>query len=201
MAESSLQQDNLDVITDKINFNIAEVNTLVEVLSQATMQFGKVMSRALHACIGVVAALSLKERNNCLVLILEGPPGIGKSEAIRALEPIRPATKKVLIREDNFTPASFVSHASNRTAEQLEEIDLLPRLTGKTMLTKELATLFGADDKSLKASFGMLTSVLDGNGLTTNSGTHGQRGYAEESREYTFNWIGATTPIPTKTRE
>ena len=184
-----------------VNGNVAEGNPLAGVLLTANLQFSKSMSRALHAGLGVVCALSLKERNNCLVVILEGPPGIGKSEAVRALEPIRPATKKVLMRKDNFTPASFVSHASNKTEEQLGSIDLLPQLVGKTMLTKELATLFGADDKQLKTSFGMLTSVLDGNGLDTHSGTHGQRSYAEESRDYTFNWFGATTPIPVKTRE
>ena len=94
-----------------------------------------------------------------------------------------------------------MSHASNRTAEQLQENDLLPQVVGKTILTKELATLFGADDKALKTSFGLLTSILDGNGIDTHSGSHGQRSYAEESRDYTFNWVGATTPIPMKTRE
>ena len=107
------QETTIEEIDQVVNGNVADdVNQLVSVLSTANMQFGKAMSRALHASIGVACALSLKERNNCLVLILEGPPGIGKSEAVRSLEPVRPATKKVLIRKDNFTTASFVSHAS-----------------------------------------------------------------------------------------
>jgi hypothetical protein len=40
--------------------------------------------------------------------------------------------------------------------------------------------------------------VLDGNGLLTNSGSQGERGY---EGDYKFNWIGATTPIPSRTHD
>src|SRR5262249_11860117 len=115
---------------------------------------------------------------------------------VRVLLPDRPATQQHLCRVDDFTPAAFVSHAANRTTKALEKIDLLPRIKDKVMLTKELAPLFRNDEKEQRANFARLTSVLDGNGYTTNSGTHGQRGY--EGR-FVFHWIGATTPIPDHT--
>src|SRR5262249_48388891 len=41
-----------------------------------------------------------------------------------------------------------------------------------------------------------LTSILDGNGYSSVSGSHGKRGYVGR---YMFNWLGATTPIPERT--
>jgi hypothetical protein len=156
------------------------------------------LAEAVHAGLGVVASLSLQQRDHCLVMIYEGGPGAGKSVTVRMLTPDRPETRKVLERVDSFTPASFVSHAANRSQEELEAIDLLPRIKSKVMLTKELSQLFSNEDSALRQSFGTLTSVLDGNGLMTNSGSQGERGY---EGNYTFNWIGATTPIPSRTHD
>jgi hypothetical protein len=112
------------------------------------------------------------------------------------VSPTVPAAKQYLTRVDNFTPASFVSHAANRSAEDLAQIDLLPRIKDRVMVTKELAPLFTGDEKELKKNFATLTSVLDGNGYETSSGQHGSRGYAGQ---YLFNWIGENTPIPDRT--
>ncbi len=57
-------------------------------------------------------------------------------------EPDRRETHEVLCRVDNFTPKSFVSHAASVAQDKLGEIDLLPKIRNKTMLTKELAPLF-----------------------------------------------------------
>ena len=154
--------------------------------------------QAVKACLAVIAAISLSHRDNCLVLIFEGPSGRGKSVVVRSLmpDPNGAAMHTHLIRADEFTPASFVSHAANRTAEQLKTIDLLPRLQDRVMLTKELAPLFRGDERDLRKSFAKLTSVLDGDGYQTNSGEHGERGYVGR---YIFNWVGATTPIPNQT--
>ena len=157
------------------------------------------IAQAVHAGLGVLGAMSLAGSDNCLVLIYEGPSGFGKSTVVRMLTPAANtahATNAVvdshIVRIDKFTPASFVSNSSNRTAEQLSEIDLLPKLKHKTMVTKELAALFGDNEDGLRNTFGILTSVLDGNGYVTGSGAHGTRGYEGDFR---FNWLGATTPI------
>lgn len=171
---------------------------LVAVLDEVREQYSSDLAEAVRAGLGVIASLSLQQRDHCLVMIYEGGPGAGKSVTVRLLTPDRPETKKMLERVDNFTSASFVSHAANRTQEDLKAIDLLPRIKGKVMLTKELSQLFSNEDTALRQSFGTLTSVLDGNGLMTNSGSQGERGYEGDFR---FNWIGATTPIPPRTHD
>jgi hypothetical protein len=60
-------------------------------------------------------------------------------------------------------------------------------------LNKELAPIFRGRTEEMLENFSMLISVLDGKGLSTDSGTKGQRGYRGK---LIFNWIGATTPLP-----
>ena len=146
--------------------------------------------KAVKVAVGVAASLSLKGRDNCLFVVVVGTSGKGKSIVMRLLMPDREVSKKRVIRIDEFSAASFVSHAANRTEDELEEIDLLPRLKDKLMITKELAPLFGEDEKVLRKIFAIITSVLDGNGYTRESGTQGSRGY---TGKYLFNWLGATT--------
>jgi hypothetical protein len=75
----------------------------------------------------------------------------------------------------------------------LAEVDLLPRIRHKVFLVPELAPLFGLRNEDLLESFSILTRVLDGQGLSTDSGVHGRRGH---TGDYLFAWIGCTTPIP-----
>ena len=171
---------------------------LLAVAARVLRHYGEELWRAVKTSLGVVTSLSLRKRQQCLVLVHEGTSGKGKSAVVRLMMPDRTATRKYVERADDFTPASFVSHAANRSTRQLAQIDLLPRVKDKVMLTKELAPLFRGDDKELRKNFARLTSILDGDGYKTNSGTHGGRGY--EGR-YVFHWIGATTPIPEHTHK
>jgi hypothetical protein len=101
-----------------------------------------------------------------------------------------------IYRSDKFTPKSFVSHAASVKAEKLSEVDLLPRLENKVLVTKELAPLFRGRQEELQDNFSTLISVLDGKGFTSDSGMRGRRGY---ERSILFNWLGATTPLPAST--
>jgi hypothetical protein len=152
--------------------------------------------QGIKAAIGLIASMSLQRRDNCAVLVFEGASGRGKSIIVRSLMSNAEDTDPIVVRVDNFTAASFVSHAANRTRVELEGIDLLPRIRNKVMLTKELAPVFRDDERSLRQNFARLTTVLDGNGYQSCSGSQGQRGY---DGDYIFNWIGATTPIPEQT--
>jgi hypothetical protein len=93
---------------------------------------------------------------------------------------------------DNFTPAAFVSHAANVARKELDAIDLLPRIRHKVLITPEMAPVFRGKEDELAKRFAILTRVLDGQGLQTDSGTHGQRGYRGD---YLFAWLGCTTPF------
>jgi hypothetical protein len=94
---------------------------------------------------------------------------------------------------DNFTPAAFVSHASNVKREELGRVDMLPRIRFKALIVRDLAPIFGANEDELLKSLGILTRTLDGEGLETDSGVHGKRGY---KGDYLFMLLAGTTPIP-----
>jgi len=93
----------------------------------------------------------------------------------------------------NFTPRSFVSHNTGLPEQQLQEkVDMLPRIKHHYLLTPELAPTFNAKEEELKLSFAILSAVLDGRGLETNSGGFGKRGY---NGDYFFVWLGAIVDI------
>ncbi len=160
---------------------------------------------AVHALLSVFATLSLKNRTKPLSVIFEASSGLGKTAVLQMAFPCRTTVgninqisklTKYVYRSDKFTPRSFVSHAANIKKEKLAEVDLLPKLENKVLITKELAPIFRGRDTEIKENFSILISVLDGKGFTSDSGTMGQRGY---QKSIIFNWMGATTPLPITT--
>jgi hypothetical protein len=95
---------------------------------------------------------------------------------------------------DSFTPNSLISHNSALTEEQLKNVDMIPKMKDKLVLTPELAPLFTAKDEDLQKVLGLITRLLDGDGLESDSGAHGHRGYPQTM----FSWIGAVVEIPPK---
>ena len=96
---------------------------------------------------------------------------------------------------DDFTAKSFVSHSTSASKEELDEIDMLPRLKNRLFLTPELAPTFTVKDEDLNKTLGIITRIADGQGFKSNSGAHGQRGY---DQNIMFAWIGAVVDIPYK---
>lgn len=94
---------------------------------------------------------------------------------------------------DNFSPKSFVSHATSVKREDLKDVDLLPKIRGKLFLTPELSPVFAKKDEDLKELLGIWIRILDGKGYESDSGTQGHRGY---TGEFMFTWIGAAVEIP-----
>ena len=140
-----------------------------------------------EACASAIAILLIKDALP-FCLVLQGVPGCGKTTTLSFLYNFVHSHKT-----DKFTPASFVSHAPQKSEKELEKVDLLPKLKHKVLITSDLSPLFGLIPERLKENLSILTRVLDGRGLTTESGIHGTRGY---SGDYMFTWIAATTPIP-----
>jgi hypothetical protein len=87
---------------------------------------------------------------------------------------------------DDFTAKSFVSHSTAVTEEELEDIDMLPRIKNRLFLTPELAPIFTVKEEDL----------ADGHGYQSNSGAHGQRGYGSRTDKLMFTWLGAAVDIP-----
>ena len=141
--------------------------------------------------LSIISQILIKEITNPFALVLVDVPSSGKTICINFFDCIPELTYAT----DKFTPASFVSNASNVKKEKLKDIDLLPRLKYKMFLIRDLATIFSKRDDDLAECLGILTRVLDGEGLNTDTGVHGQRQYVGE---YLFMILGGSTPIPPK---
>lgn len=139
--------------------------------------------------LSIISQILIKEITNPFALVLVDVPSAGKTIAINFFSEIEGLT----YASDKFTPASFVSNATNVKKADLSKIDLLPRLKYKMFLLRDLATLFSKRDDDLNECLGLLTRVLDGEGLNTDSGVHGQRQYVGE---YLFMVLAGSTPIP-----
>lgn len=143
---------------------------------------------------GVIAGLSafasllLDDIKNCTALIYVGPPSAGKTTIAEMFTGV----KEFVYVSDDFTSASFVSGAAQKSAEELSKIDLLPKIKHKVLITPELASIFRGKEVDLLQKFSIITRVLDGDGLWRDSGTQGGRGYRGD---YTFAWLGCTTPF------
>jgi hypothetical protein len=93
---------------------------------------------------------------------------------------------------DSFTSSSLVSHNASLSEEQLQKIDMLPKMKNNLVLTPELAPLITGNEDELQKVLGIITRVLDGHGLENDSGAHGHRKYSDTM----FVWLGAVVEIP-----
>ena len=145
---------------------------------------------AVEAGLSTCATLLLADNVNPVALIYVGPASAGKTTVASMFEGTTLNGAELVYRSDKFTPASFVTHSAKATQVQLAKADLLPKIRFKILLTPELSTIFRGKPDELAERFSVITRVLDGQGLTTDSGTHGRRGY---TGDYLFAWIGCTT--------
>ncbi|WP_447983830.1 bifunctional DNA primase/polymerase [Nitrospira sp. Nam74] len=132
------------------------------------------------------ATLLLADNANPAAMIFMGPAATGKTTVATMF------SATMCYRSDKFTPAAFVSHSAKATPEQLKAIDLLPRIQHKVLVTPELSTMFRGKPDDLLERFSIITRVLDGQGLISDSGTHGRRGY---EGDYLFACSGVRRPL------
>jgi hypothetical protein len=144
-------------------------------------------TRPAEICASVFAQLLLNDVANPFALCLVDVPSSGKTITLNFFD-----VPELAYTSDSFTPASFVSHASNIKREELAKVDLLPRIRYRVMIVRDLAPIFGAKDDELLKTLGILTRALDGEGLRVDSGVHGSRGY---QGDYLFMLLAGTTPI------
>ena len=142
---------------------------------------------AVEAGLATIATLLLKDNANPATIIYLGPPSAGKTTVVNMF-----SGHPITYRSDKFTPASFVSQKADVSEEKLGKIDLLPKIRYKCFLTPDMAPNFSGNRDTVQDRLSVMTRVLDGQGLWTDTGAHGGRGYRGD---YLFSWIGATTPF------
>jgi len=139
--------------------------------------------------LSVCAQLLVHDVRNCFAFVIIGPPSSGKTITLNFFD----GMDEIMYSSDNFTPATFVSHIAGRSKRQLEQIDLLPRVRFKSLIVREMATVLSEKEDELRKRLGLLTRVLDGEGLETDSGVHGKRGYRGD---FLFMMLCASVPFP-----
>ncbi len=147
-----------------------------------------------EAALSTVAILRIADNSLPFVLVFQGDPAGEKTLPISLLPE---GDDGPVLLVDDFTPRSFVSHIANVTESALAEIDLLPKLNGRTLAVPELAPILGARHEDLVKNLSTLTRVLDGQGYKSWTGARGYRG--KEYGNVLFTMIGATTPLPFRT--
>jgi hypothetical protein len=142
----------------------------------------------LEFAISLQKILNIKNCTLPFAGILLGAPSSLKTRIVELF-----ADSKNSYYTDNFSARALVSHYAGMNEEQLKKIDMLPRIKNKIFLCSELSPMFTKKEEDLKEIIGLITRVLDGQGLVTDSGTCGQRNY---KGEYMFTWLGAAVDIP-----
>lgn len=132
------------------------------------------------------AILEIKGIKLPLMIVILAPPSSGKTTALILIESL---SKSYSV--DNFTPRSLQSHYASKRKDDLEKDDLISKIKDMMFLTPELAPLFSARDEDVLANIGIITRLLDGHGLKTVSGVHGER----SSGPVFFVWIGAAVDV------
>jgi len=140
--------------------------------------------------LSILRILNIQKNTLPFAGIILGPPSSSKTLGIELFR-----NYKNMYYSDNFTPKAFVSHSTNVKKEELDEIDMLPKIKDKCLLVPELSSIFAKKDDEIIDTLGILTRVLDGHGYQSDSGAHGRRGY---TGEYMFTMIGAAVEIPHK---
>jgi hypothetical protein len=118
-----------------------------------------------------------------LIGILLGRPGSGKTVAITLL------SKWIYAYyTDDFSAKAWVTHTTAvNSEEELEAIDMLPKVNDKQLLTPELATMFNLKEDDLRLVLSRIIRIADGHGFASDSGVHGHRAYGDTM----FTWLGA----------
>lgn len=166
----------------------SEEVTLDHVRKVVTDEFDETMWGVTEALLSAHATLLIEEVKNCTGVIVVGESGAGKTTAISLFEGL----DDQVYRSDDATPASFVSHDASLTDEQLEEVDLLPRIRHKTLTSRDMATWFSGPQEAIEQKMALMAHLMDGEGYSRDSGSHGRRGYRGD---YRFTFLGATTPL------
>lgn len=167
-----------------------KITTIEEWRDTISFNFPELLFPA-EICLSIITQMLVHEIRNPFALVLTGVPSGGKTICINFFDGI----DEITYASDKFTPASFVTNASNVPREKLAELDLLPRIKHKAFLVRDLAILFSKKEDDLNECLGTLTRVLDGEGLSTDTGVSGRRNL---SGEYLFMMIAASTPLPNR---
>lgn len=166
-----------------------EERTWSDVEEVVMRHFGQRTLHLVEALCANITILVFADNSSCPMLFLEGPSSTGKTTAIRFTEG---TDEELLVRVDQLTPSSFVSHNMDQTQDSLGEMDLLPQIQHRVLSVRDLGNFFSGDRDQLRKIWSTLATVADGEGMNRWTGAQGEHGYKGDFR---FAFQGATTPL------
>lgn len=191
------QLNPIEVNQEQIKRNIYSLEEWRELLNEryanlkTTVEYNiPELWSSIELVLSVKAILNIKGCTLPMIMILLGAPSSLKTASLQMLRKTSDT-----VYSDNFTAKSFVSHNSGLKEEQLQKIDLLPRIKNKLFLAPEMASIFGKKDEELQEVLSIFTRIADGHGLESDSGACGHRGYPDA---HMFAMIGVAVDIPRK---
>lgn len=202
-TEKRQQQTQRDKILQEIrarreqaNFSSVEewqiaLNSKYETLRQVVKENIPEIWTGLEFELSVLRILNLYGNTLPFIGLFLARPGSYKTQTISLLQ-----DWYCTYYTDDFTAKSFVSHSTAVSEEELEDIDMLPRIKNRLFLTPELAPIFTVKEEDLVKTLGIITRIADGHGYQSNSGAHGRRGYGSQTDKLMFTWLGAAVDIP-----
>ena len=142
-----------------------------------------------EACLSAVCTLFLKDNKNPLGIVIIGPSAGSKSTILNMFKYL---PNGLTHHTDKFTPASFLTQATNVPKDKLEDVDLIRKLPNRILLVPDLVSMFGRKEQEVKESLSILTRVMDGDGLSNDGGVQGHREFNEEC---VFVMLGAIVKL------
>jgi hypothetical protein len=141
----------------------------------------------LELCLTMKCILHIRDNTLPLNCILLGPPSSNKTTI---LEMFRKHYRTYYT--DQLGPHSFVSHNTSYSEEELQKIDVIPKMKDNLVLVAELAPIFTLKEEDMIAVIGVWNRISDGRGFAGNTGAHGKRGYPDTM----YSFLGAAAKIP-----
>jgi len=149
--------------------------------------FGQKMLDNIEVLCANATILVFENVENSPMLFIEGSSGAGKSLVIKAIEDLM---NELLVRVDDVTPQSFVSHGGIEDDEEQGANDILPLIKHRVMSIREMGPLFSGNKDEIEEFWSVLAGVGDGDGRVKATGNQGLRGYTGDNM---FALQGATT--------
>jgi hypothetical protein len=143
-----------------------------------------------EAVLSVAATLKLSGVPAAIALFAMGDSGVGKNTVFKMVD--WDLLQRLVLWRDKFTVAAIQSAYQGETADKLSDRALFKKAKHKLLVTPEMALMFRGRSDELEKRFSELAQLLDGEGRISDSGTHGALG---EKGDFTFVWVGGTTPF------
>jgi uncharacterized protein YukE len=182
---AALKEENAEISFDKWQeILISKYNNLKDVVDKKIPKIWPGLEFGLSS----LRILNIDDCTLPMIGILLGRPGSGKTVAISLL-----SRWLYGYYTDDWSPKAWISHTTSvESEEELEAIDMLPKIKDRQFLTPELATLFNLKEDDLRVALSKITRIADGHGFASDSGVYGHRAYGETM----FTWLGAVVDIP-----